>query len=133
MDDLDSKAVRQRPKILLVDDDPSVRTIARRMIERLGYEVATAENGEEAIARFVEARAAGAQFHAVILDRALPGGEGGPEILRRIREIAPDVPAILCSGYADGLHDDAGFDATIPKPFRLHDLRNVLGALTARP
>lgn len=121
-----------RRRILLLDDDPAVRTIASRMIQRLGFDVAAVEDGAEAVARFAEARSAGHPFHAVILDHTLPGGFGGPETLRRIRAIDPGVPAILCSGYADAL-DDPGFDATIPKPFHLDDLRNALASVSMAP
>jgi signal transduction histidine kinase/CheY-like chemotaxis protein len=82
--------------VLLVDDEPTVRTVARRVLERAGIEVAEATDGSEAIDRF---RAAPDSFEGVILDLTLPTIDG-MTVLRELRATRPDVPVVLCSGWS---------------------------------
>jgi PAS domain S-box-containing protein len=80
--------------ILFVDDEPALRSLAQRTLERLGYRVLPAADGREAIAVLK----ANPEVRAVVLDLAMPEMTGdivGP-ILRSLR---PDVPLILSSGY----------------------------------
>ena len=82
--------------VLVVDDEPLVRAVTRRSLERVGYQVITASDGAEAILRFQE-RAG--EVKVVVLDMAMPV-MGGAECFRRLREVAPDLPVLLASGYA---------------------------------
>jgi signal transduction histidine kinase/CheY-like chemotaxis protein len=82
--------------VLLVDDEPLVRSVTRRSLERAGYRVVTAGDGAEGVAVFEE-RAA--EIAVVLLDMAMPV-MGGAECFRRIREIEPRARVLLASGYA---------------------------------
>jgi signal transduction histidine kinase/CheY-like chemotaxis protein len=82
--------------VLVVDDEPLVRAVTRRSLERVGYQVITASDGAEAVARFKE-RAG--EVKVVVLDMSMPV-MGGAECFRRLREVAPDLPVLLASGYA---------------------------------
>lgn len=124
-----------RERILVMDDERPILALARRTLEKHGYLVLTAESGEEALRIFDAERAAGRAVDLAVLDITVPGGMGGRETLRRLRERDPQIPALVSSGYA---HDevmaqfkDAGFSGVIPKPYRVEDLlravRETLG------
>ncbi len=113
-----------RGRVLLVDDEELVLEVATQMLEKLGYEVRSADSGAAAIAMFNNDPSA---FDLVILDMILPG-MGGAEIFNRLREIRPSVRVLLSSGYSiDGQAReimDKGCNGFIQKPFRLEDLAN---------
>jgi two-component system CheB/CheR fusion protein len=108
--------------VLVVDDEPIVLTTTRAILERHGYQVITAANGELAIDAVRENRD---KLALVILDLTMPV-MGGQEALRHIKALAPELPVILTSGYdaADavdqlGEHSVAGF---IHKPSNVTDM-----------
>jgi PAS domain S-box-containing protein len=120
-------------RILLMDDDEMVRTVAGELLQALGHGVDFAAHGEEALAKFREARESGRPFDAVILDLTIRGGMGGAETLRRLLEIDPAVKAVVSSGYSDdavtSTYRDHGFRAFLKKPYRLEELRETLDSL----
>jgi two-component system response regulator MprA len=120
-------------KILVVDDERAVRESLRRALELEGYQVALAEDGEEALERlggFDEGEA-----DAVILDVLMPGIDG-LEVCRRLRADRNAVPVLMLTARAEvdsrvaGL--DAGADDYLPKPFALAELLARLRALLRR-
>lgn len=117
-------------RILLMDDDEMVQKVCVHLLEHLGYQVASAFDGETAVSLFQVAKEGGVAFDAVILDLTVPGGMGGLETLSKLLEIDSTVKAIVSSGYAnDPIMSDYkkyGFAAIIPKPFTLDDLRKKL-------
>ncbi len=84
--------------VLLVEDDPSVAKLATRVLERAGYAVVAAEDGEEGWARYQERAGA---FVVVVLDAILPK-LSGREVYERIRARDPRQPVLFCSGYSAG-------------------------------
>jgi len=112
--------------VLVVDDQPAVRNLARTVLERAGLRVLTANDGYEAVSVFTEHAA---EIHAVLLDLSMPGMDGA-EVFRHITELVPDVRVVLCSGYneqdvntkLDG-RKPAGF---LRKPYHPSDLVNRL-------
>lgn len=80
-------------KILVVDDEENIRLLLREELEDEGYEVLTAESGEQAL-ELVKAE----RPDLVTLDIKMPG-ESGLMSLRKIREIDYDLPVILCTAY----------------------------------
>ncbi len=116
-----SQAVRGAGRILVLDDDETIRVVVQRMLERLGYQADTCGDGEQALARYVEARRAGRAYDAVILDLTIPGHDGGAQVLPRLRALDPQVAAIVASGYADdnvlARHEAHGFRGRLHKPF----------------
>jgi PAS domain S-box-containing protein len=117
-------------KILVMDDEEMVRNITRRMVESLGYEVETAGNGEEAIERYMDAKRAGLPIDVVILDLTIKGGLGGRETIKRLRELDPDIRAIVASGYSNdpvmANFRKHGFLDALNKPYQLRDLEKSL-------
>jgi two-component system cell cycle sensor histidine kinase/response regulator CckA len=119
-----------RKKILVMDDEEMVRNVARRMLERMGYEVALAEDGLEAVELYAGALKSGQPFDAVIIDLVVQSGMGGKEALEKLLQIDPGVRGIVSSGYsADPIMADYrrhGFCGIITKPYRILDLQEVL-------
>jgi len=119
-----------RGRVLVMDDETSVRNVASRMLASMGYEVQATDEGAEAIAAYRSAFAAGNAFDAVILDLTIPGGMGGAETLRHLREINPDIRAVVSSGYSNdpvmSNYQEYGFCNVIAKPYRSGDLSRVM-------
>ena len=124
---------RRRPRLLVVDDDANVRETAAQLLDLAGFEVASAEDGHDAVALV---RRAPAAFDAVLLDLTMPR-MGGREALQELHSVRSDLPVVLMSGYSEaeavenlGGPTPAGF---LQKPFRYDDLveamRGVLGDL----
>ena len=86
-------------RILVVDDEPSIRTVVRRMLEKAGYEVLEAENGETAI-EAINTGENRLMLDAVICDIRMPK-INGLEALAYFRHAYPHVPLIVLTGYPD--------------------------------
>jgi len=119
-------------KILFMDDDEMIRSVAAEMLRLLGHEVEFAEKGEAAIEKYTAARAAGKPFDMVILDLTIRGGMGGAETMRRLLQIDPGVKAVVTSGYSDDAviasYQEHGFQAFLKKPFQLQELKRTISA-----
>ena len=122
-------------RILIMDDEPAIRHLLARTLEKDGFEVAAAARGEEAVALFDQARRAGRPFDAVILDLIIADGMGGVETLARLRELDPGVKAVVSSGYSTDVvlsdHRAHGFAGMIAKPYRQEELLAVLRRVLA--
>jgi len=107
--------------VLVVDDEPDVRELAEAMLQRLGVTTLTAADGRAAL-ELLGSRAS--EVDLVLLDLTMPG-LGGLEVLEQIRQIRPELPVVLMSGYSErysssGCADHiAGF---LQKPFSVEDL-----------
>ena len=123
-------------RILVLDDEEFIRRLTCRMLERLGYEPVAVSDGESAVREYRRSLETGQRFVLTILDLTIAGGQGGIETLAALRELDPQVRALLCSGYGgdQALRDfqEYGFNGLLPKPFRLAELaRAVADALSA--
>ena len=109
---------RRRGRVLLVDDDEDVRGVAAAMVAELGYEVATAAAGEEALRLLGERR-----FEVMVTDIAMPG-MNGVELGRRARRLVPDMPILFASGYADvqTFGVELSDETVLRKPFRISEV-----------
>ncbi len=120
-------------RILVMDDEKFIRTLATEMLKRLGYETAQAQDGSEAIAIYRQAMASGEPFDAVILDLTVPGGMGGKETMTRLTAIDQGVKAIVSSGYSNdplmSHYGDYGFIAAVKKPYVISELSQALEKL----
>jgi DNA-binding response OmpR family regulator len=118
-----------RPLVLIADDDPDILELVSLTLERDGYEVAQARNGEEAL-RIAAER----QVHLAVLDLMMPG-INGHEVTRRLRaaENGHKVPILILSAFAEdrqaGLALEAGADAYMRKPFSPRALLAKAGSL----
>jgi PAS domain S-box-containing protein len=117
---------------LVVDDEPSVRHVATRMLISMGLEVVAAASAVEAVQILRERPT---DFAVILLDLTMPGARGD-ETFRELRAINDDVPIILMSGYS---HQEAAthfegeeLSGFLQKPFRLDRLRELVRAATSR-
>ncbi len=126
----DARPPRTGGRILFMDDDPDIRDLAGAILGLIGYEAVLTIEGGETLTAYQQARAEGRPFAAVILDLTIPGGMGGKETIRRLREIDPGVRAIVSSGYSnDAVIADFrahGFMGMVAKPYRMEDLARSL-------
>jgi CheY-like chemotaxis protein len=118
---------------LLVDDEELMRLSARRMLERFGFEVHTAAQGEIAVAMLAQDPQ---RYSLVLLDMIMPVLSGA-EAFGKLRELRPDIPVLLCSGFARESQTDEllsrGQTGFLLKPFGLDALEKALMALRAHP
>ena len=127
---MDTTLKSSKAKILLMDDEYTVRDVVKRMLTAGGYSVELAENGEEAVAAFQTALQEGNPFDAVILDLIVQNGMDGRSALQKLLEIDPKVKVIIASGYSDdpvmANFKDYGFKAIISKPFTFQQIKDVV-------
>lgn len=116
-------------RILVVDDEPTVRALVRDVLEEEGHEVVLAEDGYAAL-RMVESTAP----DCVVLDVMMPGLDGHA-VLKRIRasEGGLDLPVVMLTAAADDAHAwrawSEGVDYFLPKPFEPLELLRFLDHL----
>ncbi|HWL15137.1 MAG TPA: response regulator [Opitutus sp.] len=119
-------------RILVVDDEPSVRQTASKILERLGYTVAPAADGREAVEVF--RREAGG-FQLVLLDLSMPVMDG-EEAFREIHRLDPGVPVVLMSGYnrteSAERFAGRGLAGFVQKPFDAARLGDAIRAALSR-
>ena len=113
-------------RILLVEDDDLVREHVAKQLTGLGYRVATASNGDEALALFEGDR----DFDLLFTDVVMPGGINGRQLAKSILTISPDLPVLFTSGYTENaiVHHgrlDSGV-LLLSKPYRLSMLASKL-------
>jgi CheY-like chemotaxis protein len=118
-------------RILVADDDKIIRDAVTWFLEFMGFEVALAANGIEALAVFLES-----SFDLVLTDLQMPAMDG-LSLASHIKERSPNTPVILLTGCdretVRKRVESASVDSVIFKPFRLKDLqRTVQGALASR-
>lgn len=120
-------------RVLIMDDDESIRMLTGMMFKQLNYEVVATTDGDSALAAHKEAIREGRAFDLVVMDLTIPGGMGGKEAIRRLREVDQTILTIVSSGYSNdpvmANHADYGFNGVLPKPFTMSDLIRVVREL----
>jgi DNA-binding response OmpR family regulator len=117
------------PRILLVDDEQPIQTLLSFPLQRDGYDVVAASDGQEALARFSEQ-----SFDLVVLDLMLPGVDG-LEVCRRLRARS-GVPIIMLTAKSEEIDKvlglELGADDYITKPFSMREFRSRVKAALRR-
>jgi len=117
-------------RILVMDDMEAMMLVAGEILNALGYEVAFATNGEEAIEAYKKAKESGNPFDAVVFDLTVPGGMGGEEASNILIEYDPALIAIASSGYSTSNimsdYKDSSFKTVVPKPYRIKEMSDAL-------
>jgi PAS domain S-box-containing protein len=114
--------------ILVVEDEEGVREVAERMLQDIGFETIGAEDGRHALDLMEDV---GDRVTAVLLDLSMPR-MGGAETFRRLREMKPDLPILMMSGYTEQVvapqfsSTGPGITGFLQKPFLAEDLIAVL-------
>lgn len=123
-------------KILLMDDEPMVRDIAKAMLTHLGYSVTTARDGREAIDLYEKGLAEDPPFSLLIFDLTVPGGMGGKEAAEYMKKHHPEAVLVVSSGYSNDPvvenYQAYGFIDTISKPYDMAELQSALRRLEKR-
>ena len=105
-------------RVLVIDDDPSVRRFIVQCLRSLGYRVAEAAAGAEGLARLEEEAP-----DLLVVDFAMPGMDGA-QVAKRARQVSPSLGVLLITGYADAgaIRELVNSEAVLRKPFKVTDL-----------
>lgn len=118
-------ALRGAETILLVDDEPSVRRTGGRILERFGYTVLLAEDGEDALRVLA---ADGARVALVVTDMVMPRMDAR-DLIVHLRRLYPSLPVLLSTGYDMGRLGGGElqlFDRFVPKPYTPEELLTAI-------
>ncbi|MDK9706555.1 MAG: PAS domain S-box protein [Desulforhopalus sp.] len=120
-------------RILLIDDEQFIVDIGKEVLTSLGYRVTTKKNARDALEVF---RYHSGEYDLIITDFAMPQMDG-EQLVTEIRKIRPNIPIILCTGFATGIvsqkMSSLGIDAILMKPVSTFELANaVRQAIDAR-
>ena len=120
------QAILGKAKILFIDDEELLRDIVQLSLSSLGYHVTVSISALEAINVIEEDPE---QFDLVITDLSMPK-MSGIDLSKRLLELCPEIPVILCSGNKGDISDqsikDAGIRTTLMKPFTKAELSKVI-------
>ena len=120
----------QGEHILVIDDDPQLRDIARKMLTTLGYRVDTVESGEEAI-EFIKNH----PVDLALIDMIMEPGINGLETYRRLRKINPGIQAIITSGFSKSADVttalELGAGGYLRKPYSIRQLALLIAKVLA--
>ena len=112
--------------VLVVDDEPAVRSVVARLLVKMGMRVRTASDGDEALLQLTDP--AGHDIDIVLLDVMMPN-LSGPATIAAMRERDIRVPVVMASGFSDqAVPRDAGIAGFVQKPFTREVLLEALGA-----
>ena len=110
------------PRILVVDDEPCIRTFVQRVLETAGWTVSCAGCAREALTKASEVA-----FDMMISDIVMPGGDG-IQLARSLTALQPNMAVILMTGFDKGLSEFEPRWKVISKPFRLAELTAMVAA-----
>ncbi len=118
--------LRGHGRIVLMDDEEDIRDTLPLLLERFGYELDTYPDGKSLIEAYRQARDEGKPYRAALMDLTIPGGMGGREAVKKLKELDPDAKAIVSSGYSSDStlaeYKKFGFDGMVCKPFKIEEL-----------
>ena len=113
-------------RVLIMDDEELVRSVAGDILTELGYEVAYARDGREAIEAYLKAERETNRFDVVIMDLTIPGAMGGKEAVKSLHAVAPDAKVIVSSGYSKdpimAEYEKHGFCGVVCKPYDVGEI-----------
>jgi PAS domain S-box-containing protein len=126
----ESAIMKGKGRVLVMDDEDMILTVAGNMLSHLGYEAVFAGDGMEAIELYRQGIETGNPVDIVIMDLTIPGGVGGKEAARKLMAIDPQAKVVVSSGYSNdpvmAHYRDYGFVAVINKPFKLKEFADLL-------
>jgi DNA-binding response OmpR family regulator len=115
-----SETVSSRPKVLVIDDEKAISKMLAMALSRKGYDVDTAENGEQGVKKLHMA-----DYDLVITDMRM-GKMTGDDVLLEVRQLkGARLPVIAMSG-TPWLMENSRFDAVLAKPYQLKDLFDLI-------
>jgi CheY-like chemotaxis protein len=131
----DVAASERKLRVLVMDDEEPIRHLIQAVLTMQKHEVVCTADGDAFLAAHAEATAAGRPFDLAVLDLTIPGGMGGKEAIRNLRERDQNIRAIVSSGYSTdpvmAQCAEYGFDAVLPKPYQVRELIRIVQQLQA--
>ena len=119
--------------LLVIDDEPAIRSALDLQLTEVGYQVVTAANGPEGID---VCKRVGSGLGAVVMDLGMPK-MSAVDLLKALRNVAPSVPVIAMTGYVDSeVHASVATDGVkriLQKPFEIHELLRCLNEVLPSP
>ena len=119
-------AINGKERILLIDDEEQIIDIEQQILERLGYKVTPKTDSEEALEEFA---AQPDRFDLVITDMTMPKMTGD-QLARRMMDIKPQIPVILCTGFNEAISEEKalsmGIDKFVMKPIVKDELASTI-------
>ena len=113
-------------RVLVMDDEELVRNAAGSILRELGYEVAFARDGKEAVELYLNAEKEQKPFDVVIMDLTIPGGVGGKEAIKNLTAVSPNAKVIVSSGYSKdpimANYKKYGFSGVVCKPYNVQEI-----------
>jgi PAS domain S-box-containing protein len=117
-------------KIIVLDDDPNIHKLLTRLFTKLNIQMDLVFDGSELVNKYQKAAKSNNPYDVVIMDLTIPGGMGGKEAIQKIKQINPDVKAIVSSGYSNdpimANYSDFGFCDVLPKPFTIQEIKALI-------
>ncbi|MFA7576506.1 MAG: response regulator, partial [Candidatus Muiribacteriota bacterium] len=114
--------------VLIMDDESDIREVLGLMLSEFGFTAEYAANGEEAIKKYTKDK-----FKFVMLDITIKNGMGGLETFEKLKEIDPEIKAVVSSGYSkkniSSNYSELGFIGYISKPFTIEELGNIISKI----
>jgi PAS domain S-box-containing protein len=110
--------------VLLVEDNPDVASVSISLLEQLGYRVRRVADADAALR---EIEHDGVDF--VFSDIVMPGKMDGLGLAHRLREVRPDLPILLATGYSDAAANVRGDFPILRKPYEIHELSEAIAKL----
>ena len=112
--------------VLVVDDEPVMRSVAAKMLERLGHAVLVAADGAEALGIWHQQRHS---LRCIVLDVSMPGLDG-PAVVAELQRLGSTTPVVLASGH-DRPPTGTGCAGYVRKPYRMQQLAAAVAAAIA--
>jgi PAS domain S-box-containing protein len=116
-------------RILVVEDNPEVAEVAAGLLEQLGHQVTVVGNAAAALAAVTNSDGVDLVFSDVVM----AGEMDGVGLARRLREIRPDLPVLLATGYSQAVERLGDEFPVLRKPYKLPELNRAVSALLAEP
>ncbi|MFA5789834.1 MAG: ATP-binding protein [Caldisericia bacterium] len=124
--------IRGGGRVLIVDDEPMIRTTTVQLLNHLGYEALAVPDGDSGLAAVRESAAKGERFAAALLDLTIPGKRNGYDIIAELKQLDPQIVAIASSGASTEFPvggGSSGFDASLEKPYTMQQLSDLLSRM----
>jgi CheY-like chemotaxis protein len=122
--------LKGQSRILVMDDEDHIRNISKRLLEKFGYIVELAHDGEDAVLQYKKLLKNNTPPLLVIMDLTIPGGMGGKQASKIILDLDPKAKIVVSSGYSDDPimtnYKEYGLKGVIPKPYRLEELKAIV-------